>query len=480
MHKSGISISAVAASLAVTLASTSQHAAGLNEPDKAFIVYAQPTLAFVHAIIVDGTGTKAKRDQTLVVENGRIVAIGDSQRVKIPAEATTIEAQGKTLLPGFVMMHEHMFYPAGEAVYNELSFSFPRLYLAGGTTTMRTAGAMMPYADLNVRDWIEKGQMIGPDMDVTGPYLNGPGLPIAGAHALTGVDDAERTVNYWADEGVTSYKAYMHLTRAELARVVEVAHRRGHKVTGHLCSITYREAIALGIDNLEHGFFVATDFVKDKKPDACPSAAEVTHSLAELDLQSADVKALIRLLVNKHVPLTSTLTVFETVATGHPKAPQGALDLMIPEVRASYEKSWAAVQGKPTNDWTSAYTKLSKLEKMFVDAGGVLMSGTDPTGYGGVVPGYSGKRQIELLVQDDGFSFERAIMISTLNGAKFLGRDKDIGSLELGKRADLVVIDGDPTKDVAAIEQMPVVFKDGIGYDTATIFTAMKNTVGLH
>jgi enamidase len=462
----------------LSLAAASLHATDLNERDKAFIAYAQPVIAFTHANVIDGTGSRMKSDQALVIDKGRIVALGSSRAVKVPKGATVIDAHGKTLLPGFVMMHEHMFYPAGELVYNELLFSFPRLYLAGGTTTMRTAGTMMPYADLNVRDAIGRGEMIGPDMDVTGPYLNGPGLPIPGVHALTGVDDAERTVNYWADEGVTSYKAYMHIRRDELQRAIEVAHRRGHKVTAHLCSVTYREAVNLGIDNLEHGFFVASDFVKEKKPDTCPS--DVTHSLAQLDPDSPEVKSLIKLLVDRHVALTSTLTVFETFVTGHPKAPQGALDLMLPEVRQQYETTWAAIQKKPAGDWAVVYPKLAKLEKRFVDAGGTLLDGTDPTGYGGVVPGYSGKREIELLVQDGGFSVEQAIRISTLNGAKFLGRNKDIGTLEVGKRADVVVIDGDPLKDITAIEKMPLVFKNGIGYDTAKIFAAMKETVGLH
>jgi enamidase len=468
----------LAAGLAL-LAATSLHAADLNDRDKAFIAYAQPIIALTHASVLDGTGGKVQREQTLVIDKGRIVALGATRSVKIPNGATVIDAHGKTLLPGFVMMHEHMFYPAGELVYNELLFSFPRLYLAGGTTTMRTAGTMMPYADLNVRDAITSGAMIGPDMDVTGPYLNGPGLPIPGVHALTGVDDAERTVNYWADEGVTSYKAYMQISRDELQRSIEVAHRRGHKITAHLCSVTYREAVELGIDNLEHGFFVASDFVKDKKPDVCPGA-DVTHSLAQLDPDSPEVQSLIKLLVDRHVALTSTLTVFETFVAGHPKAPQGALDLMIPEVRQQYETTWAAIQKKAAGDWAVVYPKLARLEKRFVDAGGMLMDGTDPTGYGGVVPGYAGKREIELLVQDGGFSVEQAIRISTLNGAKFLGRNMDIGTLEVGKRADVVVIDGDPLKDITAIEKMPLVFKNGIGYDTAKIFTAMKETVGLH
>ncbi len=464
--------------LAGLLSSMSAHAAD-KPAGSEFVAYAQPVIAFTHATIVDGTGAKARHEQTLLIDKGRIVALDKASRVKIPDGATVIDAKGKTLLPGFVMVHEHMFYPAGGVEYNEMSYSFPRLYLAGGTTTMRTAGSMMPYADLNVRDAIARGDAIGPDMDVTGPYLNGPGLPIPAVHSLSGVDDAERTVNYWADEGVTSYKAYMQITRAELQRVIDVAHHRGSKVTAHLCSVTYREAVGMGIDNLEHGFFVATDFVKDKQPDACPRSADVAQSFATLDPKSPEVKSLIKWMVDHHLALTSTLTVFETFVAGRPKAPQGALDLMLPEVRTQYEDSWNKVQTAKGRYTPEIYAKLAQLEKQYVEAGGTLLAGTDPTGFGGVVPGYSSKREVELLVET-GFSFEQAVKIATYNGARYLGRDQDVGTLAVGKRADLAVVDGDPLKDTSAIEHMPLVFKNGVGYDTQKIFGAMHGTVGLH
>jgi len=337
---------------------------------------------------------------------------------------------------------------------------------------------MMPYADINVRDAITRGDAIGPDMDITGPYLNGPGLPIPAVHVLKDADDAERTVNYWADEGVTSYKAYMQITRPELQRVIDVAHRRGSKVTAHLCSVTYREAVDMGIDNLEHGFFVATDFVKDKHPDECPKGPDVSQSQTALDPTSPEVKSLIHLMVDHHVALTSTLTVFETFVAGRPKAPQGALDLMLPEVRDQYEQTWSKVQNKGRFS-ADTYFKLAKLEKQFADAGGLLLAGTDPTGYGGVVPGFASKREIELLVEA-GFPFEQAVKVATANGARYLGREKEVGTLAVGKRADIALIDGDPTKDTSAIEHMPLVFKNGVGYDTQKIFDATHDTVGLH
>jgi enamidase len=446
-------------------------------PEAAKLVgYGEPVIAFTHAEIVDGTGAKPRYDQTLVIANGRIAAMGP--HAKIPDGATIIDAHGKTLLPGFVMVHEHMFYTSGPHYYASLAETFPKLYLAGGTTTARTGGSMSPYTDLSLKLAIDKSEEVGPDLDATGPYLNGPGLPVLQMHVLTGPDDATRTVNYWADEGITSFKAYTNITRAELKAAIDAAHAHGLKITGHLCSVTYREAAELGIDNLEHGFAVMTDFNKAKQPDLCPSGSQ--QALADLDVNSPEVKSLIALLIKKHVALTSTLTVFETFTPGRPKAPERALEMLIPELRKAYEDRWAQTATlDPYKPYTVIFPKLMKLEKMFADAGGTLLAGTDPTGYGGVIPGFSGKREIELLVEA-GFTFPEALKIATLNGARYLGRDRDVGSLESGKRADIAVVEGDPVRNPAALDTMPLVFKKGVGYRTDAIFGAVKGTSGLY
>jgi enamidase len=451
---------------------------------KDWVAYKQPVIAFTHATIVDGTGAAPKTDQTLVIEKGRITALGPAASTKVPAGATVIDARGKTLLPGFVMMHEHLFYTTrtDPAFYaTAMPYSFPPLYLAGGETTIRTGGSLMPYADLNVRDDINAGKRIGSDIDVTGPYLNGVESFTEDMHTLTGPADAKRTVDYWAGEGVTSFKAYDHITRAELKAAIDAAHAHHDKITGHLCSVTFREAADLGIDNLEHAFFVASDFVKDKKPDECPKG--VGASIASLNLDSPEVTSLIKLLVDKHVALTSTLGVFETFVPGSPEASPAALDLLNPAPRDLYETTWKKVQAMPApraKTTQEEFAKATKLEKKFVEAGGLLMGGSDPTGYGGVIPGFSSKRQIELLVQADGFTFPQAVRIMSLNAAQFEGRAKDIGSLSVGKRADIVVIDGNPMEDVSAVEHMPLVFKNGIGYDTVAIFKAMQGQIGMN
>jgi enamidase len=454
-----------------------------QQPDQGirqFVSVADSVVALTNVKVIDGTGAAPRAGQTIVMRAGAIVSVGDAASAKVPAGARTMDLSGRTVMPGYVMLHEHLFYPSGGgAIYNEQGYSFPRLYLAGGVTTMRTAGNMAGYADLNIRKAIDDGTMLGPSIDVTAPYLEGPGLPIPQVKALRDEADARKMVAYWADEGATSFKAYMHITRAELGAAAQEAHRRGLKITGHLCSVTFREAASLGIDDLEHGFVVACDFVPDKKPDECPAGNAVQRAIAALDPTSAAARDLIAELVKRRVAITSTLTIFETFAAAQPSAPARALDAMLPEARRQYEQRRAAIAQSADTTWNVLLRKEMQLERMFADAGGLLVVGTDPTGFGGVVAGYSNQRALELLVQS-GFSPVDAVKIATLNGAKYLGRDAKIGTIAAGKQADLIVVRGDPSARIEDVENVEIVFRQGVGYDSPKIFDSVKGRVGLH
>ncbi|MDP9261693.1 MAG: amidohydrolase family protein, partial [Actinomycetota bacterium] len=316
----------------------------------------------------------------------------------------------------------------------------------------------------------------GPWIDATAPYLEGPGLGLDQVHELTGVDDARRMVNYWADAGATSFKAYMHITRAELGAAIEEARKRGLKLTGHLCSVTYREAAVLGIDNLEHGFFAATDFVTDKKPDECPGQAAARTAFAAVDPNGDAVRSLIAELLTRRVALTSTLTVFETSVPGRPLPP--GLDVLEPQLRAQFEQRHAATAANTSSPYASLFAKARAMELAFSRAGGLLLAGTDPTGGGGVIPGYSNQHELELLVES-GFTPLEAIRIGTLNGATFLGRASHVGSIAVGKDADLVVVAGDPATRIADVRNVQIVFKQGVGYDPAKLLESVRGKVGL-
>jgi enamidase len=441
-----------------------------------YVTVDEDVVALTHALVIDGTGAPALDDRTLILRGGDIVALGPSSEVQIPAGARVIDLTGKSVIPGLVMLHEHLYYPTGPGVYGNLTESFTRLYLAGGVTSMRTGGNMNGYGELVIANAIREGEKPGPWIDASAPYLEGPGLPLGQVHALGGVDDARRMVDFWADAGATSFKAYMHVTRAELGAAIERAHARGLKVTGHLCSVTYREAAELGVDDLEHGFFVATDFVPGKEPDVCPGQGEGMAALADVDPDGAEFGALVDFLVERNVAVTSTLTVFETFAPGRPMPP--GIDVLDPVLRDQFERRFAQTQENTDSPYAKLLPLDMAMELRFARAGGLLVAGTDPTGGGGVIAGYSDQRQVELLVEA-GFSPEEAIEICTLNGARYLGRADRVGSLAVGKQADLVVIGGDPTTRISDIRNVEVVFRQGVGYDPARLIGSVKGRVGL-
>jgi enamidase len=377
-------------------------------------------------------------------------------------------------MPGIVMLHEHLYYPTGPGVYGQLGESFIRLYLAGGVTTLRTGGNVNGFMDINLARLVARGQKAGPAIDATAPYVNGPNT-FQQMDTIAEADAARRHVNYWADVGATSFKAYMQISRAALGAAIEEAHRRGLKVTGHLCSVTYAEAAALGIDNLEHGFLAATDFVADKQPDVCPGQGQGQQTIASLDPAGAPFQALVKTLVDRRVALTSTLTVFETFTPKRPMPP--GLDVLLPALREQFQQTFERVSARESI-YSTLLPKAMALEKAFADAGGLLVAGTDPTGSGGVVPGFSNQRQIELLVEA-GFSPVEAIRVATLNGARYLGRDARIGSIEVGKQADLVLVSGDPSTAIGDVRRVVTVFREGVGYDPVRLVQSVTGRVGL-
>jgi enamidase len=442
---------------------------------RAFISVDAPIVALTHARVIDGTGAPVRADQTIVIRNGSIDQMGSASAVPAPAGATVIDLTGKSVMPGIVMLHEHLYYPTGPGVYGQLGESFVRLYLAGGVTTMRTAGNTNGFMDLKLKQLIDEGQQPGPAIDSTAPYLNGPSSFLQ-MRDLKDAEDARRQVDYWADMGATSFKAYMAITRDELRAAVDEAHKRGLKITGHLCSVTYAEAADIGIDDLEHGFMASTDFVDNKQPDVCPGQGVGQRAIAALDENGEPFKALVKKLVDRHVALTSTLTVFETFTPGRPMPP--GLDVLLPELKEQFERNFQRTAQNQQSVYTALFRKGMALERAFARAGGLLVAGTDPTGGGGVIPGYSNQRQLELLVEE-GFTPLEAIRIGTLNGATYLGRESRIGSIARGKQADLVVIDGDPSTNIADVRKVQTVFKQGVGFDPQKLIESVRGKVGL-
>jgi imidazolonepropionase-like amidohydrolase len=459
-----------------------QSATKLAPEVRAFVKEDAPVIALTHVRVIDGTGAAPRAGQTLVLAEGKITALGDGASFKIPDGAKVLDLTGRTVIPGLVGMHDHMYYIAPgspPALYPEHAASFPRLYLAGGVTSIRTTGSIEPYTDLELKRAIDEGRIVGPRMHITGPYLEGQGAYTPQMHQLKDADDARRMVEYWITQGATNFKAYIHITPDELRAAAEAAHAHGLKITGHLCSIGFREAAALGIDDLEHGLVVDTEFFPGKKPGECPSTAEANKAMLPLEASSGPIFETIRDLVAHHVAVTSTLPVFETFVPNRAPLDARILDAMLPDARISYLRRRATISDNAAkSDWPALFKKELEFEREFVKQGGLLLAGLDPTGYGGVIAGFGDQREVELLVEA-GFTPVEAIHIATANGAQFMGELDRVGTIEQGKLADLVVINGDPASNIKEIEKVELVFKEGVAYDSAKLIESVRGWVGL-
>jgi imidazolonepropionase-like amidohydrolase len=459
-----------------------QTAGALPDMVRQFIAVSEPRVALRHVRVIDGTGAPPVEDQIVLLKDGRIIALGPDRSTRIPSGFRVLDLQGRTVIPGLVMMHEHLVYPTdrsaeAERMYPSHAVTFPRLYLAAGVTTMRTAGTGEPTTDLNLKREIDHGTAIGPDIDVTSSWMNGNPPDILQETPIRDAADARRQVQFWSAEGITSFKVYMNLTREPMAALIDEAHRQGHKVAGHLCAVTAREAAAIGIDSLEHGLVTFTDFVPDKKVGECPDSKVLDKVIAGLDVGSPPVRDLIRELVERHVAVDSTLAIFETDAKARPPLAKGTLEMLVPEAQVSYLSRRARIADDSDDAGTILLSKEMQFEREFVEMGGQLLAGTDPTGYGGVIAGFGNWRELKLL-NEAGFSAAEVFRIASLNGARFLGRENRIGSIAAGKQADLVVIRGNPAEKFTDIADVELVFRRGVGYDPAKLIASARGLVG--
>ena len=456
-------------------------------PPKNFIRENAPVIALTHVEVIDGTGASPAADQTVVIDHGKIAAVGAAASVAVPAGAKVIDGTGKTVIPGLVGMHEHLFYPApvnGPLTGIEEFYSFAPLYLASGVTTARTTGTMDPYGDINVKAQVDSGKMPGPNLYLTTPYLEGKPSFIPQMHELKDAAEAREFVRYWHSVGFTSVKAYTNVTPDELRAGIDEAHKLNMKVTGHLCSVGFREAAEMGIDNLEHGPFAAPDgeLYSKKEPGACGTnyIAVLVDIVKNVEPDGPAIKELIQTLVEHRVAVTSTLAVLE----GGSRPPMdvdglvGRTHELMVDVAWSHAMTARAMSQSFGSLLEILIKKEMKFEREFVAAGGLLMAGCDPTGDGHVLAGLGDQRGIELLVEA-GFTTPEAIHIATQNGATFLGEAERNGSVGTGKQADLVLLDGDLAKDVSVIEKPEIVFKGGVGYDSNAIYESLRGKVGL-
>ena len=433
-----------------------------------------PVIALTNVKVIDGTGGPPSVGQTIIIRGDRIEAIGPSSGTRIPAGAEVLDLTGHTVIPGLSGLHYHSYYTGGRGRAAQLSFSGSRLYLASGVTTIRTTGARQPYAEINLKKEINEGRVIGPTIFATGPYLTGEQGPERMVR-LEGPEQARRVVRYWAEEGVDWFKAYTWISRAELGAAIDEAHRQGIKVTAHLCSVGYREAVALGIDNLEHGLYANSEYASNKQPDECPSGFRNVY--ADLDIDSPEVQATFRDMIDNNVAMTSTLVVYEASVSGRPPIDERVFEMLAPEIAEEVRQMSIEFRAEGRGSSPAVFAKAMEYERAFVEAGGLLAAGVDPTGYGAAPPGLGDQRNYELLLEA-GFTAPQVVQIMSANGAKVLGIDNEVGTVEAGRTADLVVIEGD-LEIVGSLQGTKIVFRHGIAWDSAKLLDSIRGIVGI-
>jgi imidazolonepropionase-like amidohydrolase len=442
-------------SLTAALAALSPLAASATPPGspeevRSFQVPMAPVVALVDVNVIDGTGGPARAHQTLIIKDGRIAALGPVGAVRIPAGAERRQLTGGTVLPGLVMLHEHMQYFSGFRIWHSQAVSFPRLYLAAGVTTVRTAGGDAPQTDLNLKLAIDEGRIAGPRMFVTGPFFNGYSDHFLGDDIVRGEAEGRREVQYWASHGATSFKIYSDLAPDAARGVIEAAHGLHLPVTGHLGRIGCGQAAELGIDNIEHSF---TQCLPELGPGDSPDPAKAA--------------TLIRTLIEHGVVLTST-------PAAERESPMSADEraFLHPTALENYD-AWFA---RPHPELGAPRDAVRALERQFVAAGGRMVIGSDAQD-AGQIAGFADDQALEALVTA-GFPALTVLRMATLDGARFLGIDGEVGAVATGKRADLIVVTGDPSVHIADIENVAMVFKDGAAYDPKKLRDSVRGMVG--
>ena len=445
-----------------------------QRPDTApFVVARSGSIALTHVSVVDGTGAPVKPDHTVILEGDRIATVGPSATTGVPVDAEVFDLSNHTLLPGLVGLHAHTYF-GGLRSATQMAVTGPLLYLAYGVTTAMTAGSQLPYHELNMKRSVDTGETPGPDFHIAGPYLDGEPARLFARQVSTPAA-ARRIIEYWAAEGATWVKFLGRVKRDVLRAGIQEAHSRGLRVSGHLCSVTFTEAIELGIDLLQHGFLMNTDYVEDKVVDECP--ADYSSMYESVDLENPAVQSSIRTIATSTAAVVSTLAVYETFVPGRAFLDPRALGMLHPTTRQEVEAKHGDPERWDTQLSPTLFEKMMAWEREFVGAGGLLGAGADPWD-SGVLPGLGNIRQYELLVEA-GFEPENAVRIMTMNGARILGLEGDIGSVAEGKRADLFVVSGDPIRSPADLYDVVAVFKDGVGYDPVALRDAAKGRVGV-
>ena len=412
------------------------------------------TLAVVGGTLIDGTGAAPVTDAAVVIHNGRIVSAGPRSKVKIPKDATVVEAHGKTILPGLWDMHAH---------FEQVEWG--PIYLAAGVTTVRDCGNEFEFITA-VRDAIAQGRGLGPRLLLAG-VVDGTGTYTIGVERVDTPEQARLWTDRYHEAGFQQMKIYSSVKLQELKAVADEAHRLGMTVTGHIPEgLNAYQAIEAGQDQINHVGYIG-DIMKAPLPENA-SPLDRFKAGANIDLESPEATKALAFLKAHHTVVDPTLALMEffTATTAKPPASfEPGVAKIAPELAAQLTDV-----GPPT-DRSEIGEKVYEKELAIVGAlhraGIPVVAGTDQT-----VPGHSLHREIELYVQA-GFTPMEAIQAATIVPARAMGLDRESGTVEKGKRGDLILVDGNPLENIRNIRNVEYVIANGTMFHTPELWQSV-------
>jgi imidazolonepropionase-like amidohydrolase len=428
--------------------------AALEELSKGISGSHAETLALVGETLIDGTGKAAVNDAAVVITKGKIIAAGPRASVKIPADAKVIDETGKTILPGLWDMHAHFEQVEWEPIY-----------LAAGVTTVRDCGNEFEFIKA-VRDSVAAGHGLGPRLLLAG-IVDGSGEHAIGVERVDTAAQAKMWTDRYHDAGFQQMKIYSSVKLEEVKAVADEAHRLGMTVTGHVPQeLNAFQVIDAGQDQINHIGYIA-DILRAPLPKDAKLADRLKVT-AEIDVNSKESQKTFSFLKKHHTVVDPTLALMEffTASTAKPPASfepgvnKLPVELAQPLIDVGPPSPNAAAQEKSFEKFVEIVGALHK-------AGIPIVAGTDQT-----VPGYSLHREIELYVQA-GFTPMEAIQAATIVPARVMGIDKEVGTIEAGKRGDLIVINGDPLQDIHNTRNVEFVVTNGVMYNSAELWKSV-------
>ena len=417
-------------------------------------------LAVEHVRVFDSERAAIREDQTVVINKERITMVGPSASLSVPKDAQRIDGTGETLLPGLFDMHVH-----AQALDGLLN-------IASGVTSVRDMGKDIDELK-HLQDQWNSGAAIGPRMWKSGIIDGrGPFQAPAGLYADT-VEEAQSEVNRYADLGYVQIKVYSSLKPELFPGIVKIAHARGLRVSGHIPNgMIASQFVEEGADEIQHINFIFLNFLASKVKDTrTPERfTAVGANAAKLDLNSKEVNDFIGLLQRHHTTVDVTLAAFEGMFTGRPGkvSPDYApvLDKLPAQVQRAAYSGGLAVTAQNDQLYKDSYAAMLRMTKRMYDAGIPILAGTDSTA------GFMLHRELELEVQA-GIPPAKALQIATINAARLLKQEKDLGSIAPGKLADFVLVEGNPAEHTSDIRRCRLVAKNGVLYKSADVYRAI-------